>query len=261
MRSRPIVRYIFAGTVLRYLQDVAAGYQIGGDGWVLENVGSFLAYLGEFELPVTVAAAHQLRALRAELAEAIALDEGATLTPDQAKRIRDEMGTLRTTLEAEAGLNIAFITTEKRIDVKKLLNDVGSLMSPGVFGQLPAMAKDDLQSAGRCIAFELPTASAFHVLRATEDVLRHFYVCVIRQNRVKNPTWGTMIQQMRKKKTNAPDSRVLDVLDRIRDNFRNPTAHPDSVYDIHEAQDLFLACAEAIGRMVKSPQWVKIAGT
>ena len=40
----------------------------------------------------------------------------------------------------------------------------------------PDIAKIDLAEAGRALAFELPTAAAFQLLRATEQVLRDFYV-------------------------------------------------------------------------------------
>jgi hypothetical protein len=82
-----------------------------------------------------------------------------------------------------------------------------------------------------------------------------FYRCVIRQGRLKALLWGPMVDQMRRKKTKRPDDALLDVLDRIRVNFRNPTDHPDAIFDIQEAQELFLACIEAIARMTRSPLW------
>ncbi|MCH8069815.1 MAG: hypothetical protein IID16_11195, partial [Candidatus Marinimicrobia bacterium] len=56
-------------------------------------------------------------------------------------------------------------------------------------------------------------------------------------------------------KTNKPPVELLDTLDRIRINFRNPTSHPDKIYDIEEAQDLFGLCVDAINRMVKAKNW------
>jgi len=39
-------------------------------------------------------------------------------------------------------------------------------------------------------------------------------------------------------------------LDNIRRSFRNPTQHPDKIYDIQEVQDLFGLCIDAINRMI-----------
>jgi len=43
-----------------------------------------------------------------------------------------------------------------------------------------------------------------------------------------------------------------DHLDHIRRSFRNPTQHPDKIYDIQEAQDLFGLCVDAVNRMSRS---------
>ena len=112
----------------------------------------------------------------------------------------------------------------------------------------------DLTEATKCIAFERPTAAAFHILRATENVLREFYKTNIRTSRVKDLMWGSMIKDMQEghptKKKNIPNADVLlNQLDYIRKQFRNPTQHPDKVYDIEEAQELWNLCGDVISRM------------
>lgn len=252
VKPRPIWQYIFFGTALRYLQDCRdTNWPLHTDGGVVSNLRWFLDDLEAFDLPVTHAGSGKLHTMLEKLQK----DKSERLSDEDAKALGNELDLVRHTLQAESCLSLAFIVTEKRIDAKKLLDDVGSLMAPQVMPELPSIAKLDLQAAGRAIAFELPTAAAFHTLRATEAVLRHLYCCVIVQRRLKNPMWAGMIDQMRKKKTKRPDDALLDVLDRIRVNFRNPTNHPEAIYDIHEAQDLFLACVEAIRRMVTSSLW------
>jgi hypothetical protein len=256
MQSRAIWEYIYFGTALRYLQDARAGWKVGStDEWyVRRNLEHFIEDLKKFDLPVSYQSTGDLHKILGELRAVD--DDDATLTAEQAAELNQEMLFVRKTLEAESRLSIAYIVTEKRLDVKKLVGNVAALMSQGVWAKLPDLARADLAEAGKCVAFELPTASAFHSLRATEGVLRHFYRGVIKQKRLADPMWGPMVEQMRQKKSNRPDDTLLDVLDRIRVNFRNPTNHPDAMYDIHEAQDVFLACLEAIGRMVRAPFWV-----
>jgi hypothetical protein len=117
------------------------------------------------------------------------------LTPEEAEELRSIMNELRPTLDAESEGNIAFIVNDKRIDVNKLLDDVPSLMAPDVFLTLPEVAQYDFIQAGKCIAFELPTSAAFHLLRATEATLRHLYLAVTQKSTSGN--WGTIVQLLR----------------------------------------------------------------
>lgn len=175
------------------------------------------------------------------------------LSSNDAKELKDIMKAIRQTLDAEAEGIFALVTTEKRIDVKKLISNVELLMASDVFDFLPNVAKYDFEQAGKCIAFELPTAAAFHLLRGTEDVIRWFYCSIIKRNRLpeKERMWGLMIDQLRRKRRNAPPALLLDHLDYIRNNFRNPTQHPEKIYDMDESQDLFNLCTEAINKVIK----------
>jgi hypothetical protein len=100
--------------------------------------------------------------------------------------------------------------------------------------------------------FEEATAAAFHLMRGTEAVLRDLYVRWVKRDRIPEPRmWGLMINHLRKRNS-APPKVLLDHLDGIRTNFRNPTQHPDATYDIHEAQDLFSVCVDAVNRAARS---------
>jgi hypothetical protein len=63
---------------------------------------------------------------------------------------------------------------------------------------------------------------------------------------------GTIVEHLKKRKTSAPPAGLLNNLDNIRVHFRNPTAHPEKVYDIDEVQDLFGLCVEVVNRMVRA---------
>jgi hypothetical protein len=45
---------------------------------------------------------------------------------------------------------------------------------------------------------------------------------------------------------------MLDHLDHIHVNFRNPTQHREARYDLEEAQDLLSLSIDALNRMAKS---------
>ena len=60
-----------------------------------------------------------------------------------------------------------------------------------------------------------------------------------------------MLTALRNMKKNKLSSDLLDLLDRIRDKYRNPTQHPELKYTIDEAQDLLGVCIEAINKTMK----------
>jgi hypothetical protein len=99
----------------------------------------------------------------------------ATLSVEEVVAIKEASYQVQTVMFSEAQGVFAHVTSDKRFAVDRLLNDVASLMSPGIYDALPDVARYDFGEAGRCIAFEAPTAAAFHLMRGTEDVLKYFY--------------------------------------------------------------------------------------
>lgn len=176
-------------------------------------------------------------------------DHNYLLSSEDSEKLRKIVEDLRKTLFAEAQGNIAFIVTDKRLDVNKLLSNISALMAPDVFESIPDIAQYDFMQAGRCIAFGLPTAAAFHLLRGTESVLKESYCCSVKKNRA-TLMWGPMVESLRKRKKNKFPAPLLDNMDNIRRNFRNPTQHPEKIYDIQEVQDLFNLCVDAVNRMI-----------
>jgi hypothetical protein len=94
-----------------------------------------------------------------------ALPADATLAPEMALRIRAVVAKAEATLWAEAGKKTVFVVTDKRFETRKLLYNFRELLRNGVYYSLPWSAFLDLQEGGKCIAFERPTAAAFHLLR------------------------------------------------------------------------------------------------
>jgi hypothetical protein len=205
----------------------------------------------DLNLQVTYRASGELWKIKKELEKT---DEDAILTNEQAQNLETAMDSIRKTLVAELLGFEVYIITPKRIDVNKLVSNVESLFAPEVFYWLPEIAQHDLEEAGKCLAFERATASAFHLMRATESVLREFYCHHVKRSRVKPMLWGPMVQSLRRRtkfKGNETYLALFNNLDNIRRSFRNPTQHPDKIYDIQEAQDLWGLSVDVINRMAK----------
>jgi len=247
VKGTSIKNYIWLGLHWRYLQDANPGTSIHGSSVVLFNIKAVRRLLINFGLHVTERAATELTELETEFENTA---ENATLTVDQSNKLKETMRILQRTLSAETEGSIAYIVTDKRLDIKKLLNNTAALFSPNVFTTIPEIARHDFEEAGKCIAFERATAAAFHILRGTEGVLRWYYCSVVKKSRVSPLLWGTITSHLRKRRT-PPPIELLNNLDNIRHSFRNPTQHPEKNYDIQEVQDLYGLCIDVVNRMTK----------
>ena len=155
-------------------------------------------------------------------------------------------------MEAELSSVSVYMPTPKRIDLEKLLPNTGGLFAPNVFGKLPKIARSDFEKAGKCIAFELPTVAAFHILRATESNLRYYYKQRIRQKRIASLNWGSMVEDLRNRPMTKKYDLLNDRLDNIRKSFGNPSHHSKAVYNIHEVESLWSLCVDANNRMIQT---------
>lgn len=248
MEERATADFIWFGMAVRYVHDVREGTPIHGDRYLLANIDAMLDRMVELDLPVSARIARQagLEDLRDEFRKA---PSDAVLDSATGERLMDAMDHIWTAVIAEASGKYAYVLTDKRFSVERLTEDVGALFPPGVLDSLSHPVQFDLEEAGKCIAFERPTAAAFHTMRAIEGTLRDFYRAVVRQKRLKEPwLWKPMLDQMRGR-SKPPPTSLLDQLDSIREHFRNPTQHPDAAYDIYEAQELFSGALDVISRM------------
>lgn len=249
MERRSLLEYIYVGTAVRFLIDVESGWEIHGDGMIIENIDNLRAGLERAGLLVSVNGWDiAFKTIRTALGKQPA---GYTTTKADAKEIENAAKTVREMIDAEAMSKFAFFTSDRRYPVDKLLDNVAGLLGDGIYHRLSEVARIDLQEAGRCIVFNLPTAAAFHALRATEEILRRFYErSVTKKNRLAVPwLWKSVINDLAKRP--KPPVALLQTLDNIRFNQRNPTDHPEKVWDIDEAQDVFGLCIQAIREMIK----------
>ncbi|MCW8906734.1 MAG: hypothetical protein OQL28_05765 [Sedimenticola sp.] len=232
---------------MRYLQDASEGIPFAGSGYIQENIERFLQNLKKLELKVTLRASYKLKKFLDDNKK----NETEELSADQAGELKEIVNNIRLTLDAEIGGIYAFVTTPKRLDALKLLGEIGELFTPDLFQEFPDIAQYDFTEAGKCIAFERPTAAAFHILRATEANLRHYYKKMVRQKRIASEMWGPIVHDLKARNKSKKHATLNNHLDNIRLSFRNPTQHPEAIYDIHEVQELMSVCIDANNRMFK----------
>ena len=247
MRKTQIFEYYAFGYDTSFLCRVSAGLSVHGGNGLVGRLKTFLDTLEELDLHVTKQAASNLRAIRDKAGE---LPKDAKVDDALAREARTAVSRLDVTLDAELELRSAYVVTPKRLQLEYLLEKPQRLFASGVYDKLPAICQYDFAEAGKCIAFGLPTAAAFHLMRGTEGALRDYYCSIVKRGHVKRLMWNAMIQHLRSRR-DAPPAALMDNLDSLRANFRNPTQHPEARHDLDGAQDLLGVAVDAVNRMMK----------
>jgi len=109
-------------------------------------------------------------------------------------------------------------------------------------------AIEEIRQSGRCLGFDVATASGFHIMRATESVMHEYYLVVCKprpkpKGRLDN--WGAYIAALNKV-NNADVKEVVAMLQQIKDRHRNLIMHPEVVLTPDEAHTLFEIAKSAI---------------
>ena len=151
-------------------------------------------------------------------------------------------------LSAELTSLDTYILTQQGIyNTADLVAQADRAFGEAVRSVISEEARKDFREGGRCLAFELPTASGFHVMRATEAVLRQYHRLVAGLSQdAKSPEMAQCINELKKK---GEDAKTLNILDAIRDLHRNPQMHPEIFLSMDEAMRLFDIAKSAINAM------------
>jgi hypothetical protein len=119
---------------------------------------------------------------------------------------------------------------------------------------IPDQAKADFREAGKCLAYEVPTACAFHLWRAVETVAQAYYVKLTGKTFEEGGVarnWGAYIKAL---ETAGADVKITEFLDHIRDKYRNPQMHPEETVSNQQAFGLFGAASSVISAMILGMQ-------
>jgi len=246
MNVRNSYSLIAIGLYLRYLRELTEN---ASPGLVVNAFSELKDGLTRSDLIVSLSSLSRLENSGGLLSKVKELDGKGKIGATLRGTIEDEFTALEKVIYAESRIKNIYVIPQRRYNGDYLLSHSQKLLKDGVFQKLSDIAKFDFTSSCRCLAFGEATASAFHILRATEDVLKHYYCSYIKKGRLPKPMWGPMTSELRAKKRNKPDETILHALDVVRNSYRNPTQHPLARYDIDSAQDLFGVCVDLINKM------------
>lgn len=161
--------------------------------------------------------------------------------------IKQAYSQYRVALLAEIGALQSYFVTQKRgYDTLTLINWGENVFPNELTAKVPE-ALFDAREAGRCLAFERPTAAGFHIFRATESVIRKYYAQVTGG---KAPPKIRSIGVYLKAMTDHADPKVWTALDQLTKLHRNPVIHPEHVLTMDEAATILGICQSAISAML-----------
>ena len=209
-----------------------------------------------FQINVSRAAAEQLVGYLNVLVpdQAAAAAPVPTISQDRKVQWWEASGLSRSLTEFETVFAAELPTIATYVVAKKGIYETADLIErseqaidEGARAVLSEDCKSDFQQAGKCLAFELPTASGFHTMRATESVVRKYWQLVKKPVApTKPPEMAVCINELR---AAGEDPKLMDVLDHIRDLHRNTLMHPEAFLTMAQALRLFDIAKSAISAM------------
>lgn len=152
--------------------------------------------------------------------------------------ITDALGKFEHVLIEELGILDTYSVSQKGVySTSDLIENADKIVNQEFKAFFSPEGIIDIQQAGRCLAFNLPTAAAFHILRAVEAVIRQYYAAVVKSTqKSKSRNWGAYIKGLEEC---GADKKAIAVIRGIKDNYRNPIIHPEETVTLDEAIALF----------------------
>jgi hypothetical protein len=102
---------------------------------------------------------------------------------------------------------------------------------------LPDVTVSLIKEFGKCLAFSLGSAAAFHLFGALESVLKEYYDKLSGgKPRPKNPSMGAYINEL--ERMTGVDQKLIAALRQVKDLHRNPVIHFETILTMGKALTL-----------------------
>ena len=162
---------------------------------------------------------------------------------------------LEVVLTSELAVSSAYFVVDKKPYSTLTLVSEGEALFPFDLSRKVPEAVKDMREAGKCLAFELPDATAFHVLRAVESVVRRYWqVASGNRPKPKSRNLGVYIAAMRQH--GFGNEKILSSLTQLKDLHRNVIFHPDQSIELEDAVSLIGIANSVASSMLKELPFV-----
>lgn len=143
------------------------------------------------------------------------------------------------------------VTARGLLDPAVLIEKPQDQFSEDQWGYVSDIARSDWNSACRCLAFDLPTASGFHVLRCVEAVALSYLDKLGVPKPVHHRDLGSYLELL---KQSGASPKKVEAGHLIRLLYRNPLMHPDDTLTLREAMNLLTVCGAIIQSLLDDMQ-------
>jgi len=144
-------------------------------------------------------------------------------------------------------LKMVIYESGHHLNPDELRKGASAFFEEQTWGKLNEITRRDLAECVQCLLYNLPTPAGMLALRATESVLREYYVEKT-NNQIQNPSWGRIIHDLNENKV---QDNLIHQLKYLGIELRNKLAHPDAVLEQKKAERIFSIIVEAISEMKK----------
>jgi hypothetical protein len=188
--------------------------------------------------------------------------EGNWISPPDTARSEFEVGAIvakvqqfQTVLIADLRISTSFTITESGIfDVNQLVNCARNVLSANAAKTVGEEVLREIDDAGKCLAFNLPTACGFHAMRAVERVIKRYLALFLSNEELRKlNNWGHYLGALERRAEGEaepkPSTEAIALLRQIKEIYRNPVIHPDRTLSAEEAATLFHSTVAAISRV------------
>jgi hypothetical protein len=187
------------------------------------------------------------------------LDTKLEVKSYQVDAIKRTLADLETVMSNDLpGVPTYFVVPKGIYSTDDLITHAVNHIPEQVRTELPAKAKLDICEAGKCLAFEVATGSAFHMWRAVESVMNRYHEALTGKTfeaaKVKR-NWANYIEALEKA---GAEEKITVFLNHIRVEYRNPISHPDDTLELDEAFNLFGAALSVVGMTLKAIRQLKV---
>lgn len=257
MKRLNVYQFYRLGMILHPITSVEEGTSLQQWLWPFYNAKVWLKYLLNDNLVEIVVsrgpAAQLLGAIEVVLpgedySSQPPADPERKITFSEAYDIKRALESFETVLSAELATVDTYVVAKKGIySTADLIERAEYALDEDCRAVIPEHAVTDFNQSGRSLAFELPTGAGFHSMRATEAVLREYWLLIKRPPAgTKPPEMAVCINELR---AAGEDPKLMDILDHVRDLHRNALMHPEVFLTTPEALRLFDISKSAISAM------------
>jgi hypothetical protein len=169
------------------------------------------------------------------------------LSQERAIIIKSVFEMFEPTLSSEfAKLHTYYIPSVGIFPTDALVNQPEKMFSESA-NLIPDETLIEIKEVGKCLAFSLPTAAGFHLMRSVESMLRHYYE-VLSKGASRPARGATGIYFDAILQLPGVDRELHAALKQIKTLYRDPIAHPEVVLTGPEAISLLGVVQSAISR-------------